>query len=76
MSINLTNVNIFLESKTAEGLIELQIINNALNGTHFNYQTPVFDGEVWRVWFFVDVKKWQDPHGLTPEEADLIKGSR
>lgn len=76
MSINLTNVNIFLKSNTPEGLIELQLINNALNGVHYNYQTPTYDGEAWLVWFFADVKKWQDPTGLTAEEISIVRGSR
>lgn len=74
--VNLTNVNIFLQSDTAEGLIELQLINNALNGIHYNYQTPVYDGSKWFVWFFADVKKWQDPTGLSAKEAEVVKGSK
>ncbi len=74
MAINLTNVNIFLQSETPEGLIELQLINNALNNTHYNYQTPTYDGSFWRVWFFADVRGWQDPTGMSAEEADMIKG--
>ena len=76
MSVHITNVNIFLKSEKPEGLIELQIINNALNGVHYNYQTPVYDGDFWYVWFFAEVESWQDPTGLTPEEADIIKGAK
>ena len=71
--INLTNVNIFLSADTAEGLVELQLLNNALNGVHYNYQTPTYDGEKWLVWFFADVKKWQDPTGLSLDDITLRK---
>jgi hypothetical protein len=76
MSINLTNVNIFLRANSPEELIELQLINNALNGVHYNYQTPIYDGTSYIVWFFADVKKWQDPTGLGPDEVTLVRGSR
>jgi hypothetical protein len=75
MSITLTNVNIFLRSDTPEGLIELQLINNALNGVHYNYQTPTKDGDGWLVWFFADVNRWQDPTGLTADEISIVRGS-
>ena len=42
MAINKTNVNIFLRAETAEQLVELQLVNNAVNGLHYNYQTPVY----------------------------------
>lgn len=69
-----TNVNICLKSKTAEGLIELQLINNALNGVHYNYQTPVYDGKVWFIWFFADVKNWNDPREIDDKGLEFLKG--
>jgi len=75
MAISKQNVNIFLQSETAEGLIRLQLINNALNGVHYNYQTPMYDGSNWFVWFFADVNRWQNPSGMSEDEMNIVQGA-
>ena len=74
MAINKTNVNIFLRAETAEQLVELQLVNNAVNGLHYNYQTPVYDGSSWYAWFFADVKRWTDPNELDLESINMLRG--
>ena len=74
MAITQTNVNLFLSADSPEGLIELQLINNILNGVHYNYQTPVHDGSDWYVWFFADIKRWQDPRDIPQEDIEMLKG--
>lgn len=60
-------VNIFLRAKTPEELVELQLLNNQANNIMFAYQTPVWTGKDWVVWFFADVPTWVDPKSWTPE---------
>jgi hypothetical protein len=72
--MQITNVNIFLSAKKPEKLIELQVINNTVNGTHFNYQTPVYDGVAWYVWFFVDIENWINPSEIKGNALKLAKG--
>ena len=76
MSASVTNINVALKAKTVEKLIELQVINNAVNNIHYNYQTPVWTGEEWVIWFFVDIKKWNNPMTMDQEVLDLIRGSQ
>ena len=54
MQFNPNIVNIYIEADTKVELIELQLINNALNGKAYNYQTPMKDGDTWVAWFFAD----------------------
>ena len=75
MSLTKTNVNLFLRANSAEGLVEQQLINNAVNGLHFNYQTPVYDGTAWYVWFFYDVRQWRDPSEFNEQEIEMIRGA-
>lgn len=75
MALTKTNVNIFLRAKTAEDLVELQIINNMLNGVHYNYQTPMYDGTNWYCWFFADVKNWTDPNDIDEEGMQFLRGA-
>jgi len=74
MSGTITNVNVFLQSETAAGIIELQLINNSVNGKHYNYQTPVYDGQFWYVWFFADVTSWINPETLDDSDIQNMEG--
>jgi len=69
---NLNAVNVFLKSKTPEGLIALQVLNNILNNVQHTYTIPVWDGKQWFVWFFADVTTWQDPSLLKEEEKKFL----
>lgn len=75
MALTKTNVNIFLRAQTPEDLVELQIMNNMLNGVHYNYQTPMYDGSEWYVWFFADVKRWNDPRDIDDESMSFLRGA-
>lgn len=70
----LTNVNIFLTAKTPEKLVELQVLNNAVNGMHFNYQTPLFVNGKWFCWFFADLEEWQSPDNIKGDALKIAKG--
>lgn len=62
----------FLRADTPEELVQAQLVNNAINGKHYNYQTPVFDGDEWFVWFFADLRQWQNPEALDDEQINFF----
>jgi len=71
---NLESVNIFLSAKTPEEIVGLQILNNAINGIEYHYQTPMKDGDKWIIWFFADVKDWIDPSKTNEETKRFVEG--
>jgi hypothetical protein len=70
---NLENVNIFLRAQTPLELVALQAANNAINGMQYAYQTPVWTGKDWVIWFFADIKEWNDPASATKEAIKLAR---
>jgi len=68
---NLQAVNIFMRAKTPEILVSLQLANNEANAIQYSYKTPVWTGKDWIVWFFADLKSWNDPTKLTEEARKL-----
>ena len=50
-------INCYIEASTKDKLIELQLLNNEVNGKQFNYQTPYKDGKKYVVWFFADISR-------------------
>lgn len=68
----LTNVNIFLSAKDKLELVSLQVVNNQINGIMYGYQTPVWTGKEWVVWFFADINEWNDP-GKLEENKQGVK---
>jgi len=71
---SLTNVNNYLSAKTEDELLELQILNNHVNGIRYAYQTPVWTGDKWVIWFFADLQEWNDPRNLEGDALKLAKG--
>ena len=59
---NSTTVLIHLRSKSAKKLELLQVMNNELNHvTAYNYLNPQFADGFFYVWFYADMKTWNDP---------------
>ena len=40
----------------------------------FTYQTPVWTGDKWVVWFFADIREWQDPRLFDDDAIKMAKG--
>ncbi|NQX99772.1 MAG: hypothetical protein HRT70_01315 [Flavobacteriaceae bacterium] len=70
--VNLELVPIYLESDSKDELVRLMVINNQLNGQKFNYMSPMLENNMWVVWFFADIKEWQDPNELSEEEIVAV----
>lgn len=69
-----TNVNLYLSAKTPGKLIELQLLNNAVNSMHFNYQTPLYANGMWFCWFFADIEEWISPDTIEGDALKIAKG--
>lgn len=72
--MELTRVNIFLEAKNELELVQLQVLNNQVNNTMFTYQTPIWTGKKWVIWFFANIEEWNDPRELEGDALKMAKG--
>lgn len=70
---NLELIQIYLDGNTKDDIVRLQYINNQINRIKYNYTTPMKDGKKWLVWFYADIKDWNDPREVKPEELNLLK---
>lgn len=70
---NLQAINIFLRAKRPEDLASLQLANNEINGIQYAYQTPVWTGKDWVIWFFADIKSWHDPDNIDEDAKKLAR---
>jgi len=70
---NLELIPIYLDSESKDGLVRLMYLNNQINSAKFNYMSPVKDGKGWCVWFYADIKDWNDPRELSPEEQEMMR---
>ena len=71
---NLELIQVYLDGKTRDDIIRLQYFNNQINQTKYNYTAPVqLKNGTYEVWFYADIKEWQDPRDLTDEEKELIR---
>jgi len=71
---NLELIQIYLEGKTKDDIVRIQYLNNQINATKFNYTPPEQQKNgVWVVWFFADIKEWQDPRELNEEEINMLR---
>ena len=70
---NLELIPIYLDSATKDGLIRLMYLNNQINSAKYNYMSPLLDGKNWVVWFFADIKDWNDPREVSEEEEKMLR---
>lgn len=70
---NLELIPIYLDSESKDELIRLMYLNNQINSSKYNYMSPLLENKKWVVWFFADIKDWNDPREVTKEEADMIR---
>ena len=72
--MDITTINIALEAKSVKEIMQMQLLNNTVNNCRYNYQTPVWTGKSWVVWFFADLNQWNDPRELKGDALKLAKG--
>ena len=70
---NLELIPIYLESPSKDELIRLMFLNNQINAAKFNYMSPLKDGKNWIVWFFADIKDWNDPNDLDEDDIAMLR---
>lgn len=52
---------VYLEASSKDKLIKLMLLNNEVNASSFNYQTPAQEGSKWVVWFYADLNRHNIP---------------
>lgn len=55
--MKITEIPIYLEAKTKNELINEMLKNNQKNNKHYQYKTPMKDGDKWVVWYYEDAAK-------------------
>ena len=72
---NLELIPIYLDAKDRDSLIKLMFLNNQINQQKYNYNSPqqVRNGS-YEVWFFADIKEWEDPRELSEDDIRVLKG--
>ena len=71
---NLELIPIKLQAKTEDELIVLMYLNNQINSIKYNYMSPYEKNNGTQiVWFYADIKEWNDPNDLTKEEIDMMR---
>lgn len=70
---NLDLIQIHLSGEDESAIERIQWLNNKINQTKYNYTAPTQkkDGS-WVVWFYADIREWQDPKDLGPEDEKFI----
>lgn len=70
---NLELIPIFLEAGTKLDLVRLEYLNNQINATKYNYMSPLIEGKKWVVWFYADIKDWNDPNDLSETDISTLR---
>jgi hypothetical protein len=71
---NLDLIPISLKADNEAELSRLMFLNNHINATKFNYMSPLFAQKKWVVWFYADIKDWDNPNDLTADDMQFIEG--
>lgn len=71
---NLELIPIYLDERSKDDLIRLMYLNNQTNQIKYNYMSaPVKEGSRWVVWFYADIKTWQDPRELDEKDIEMMR---
>ena len=71
---DLNTIQTFISAKNPTELQKKMLINNHAHGIQYSYQTPVYNGKEWFVWFFADMTTWKNPDSLDEKALSAITG--